>query len=427
MWRKVLGTGGARAFRTAALLASTAITARVLGPEERGTYVAAVAWVSLFAIAGHLSLSEAAVYQGGGPARTVQAGPIAATLLALVAGLTLLGWCVALAAYAVSGGAWFRSMHPVVLALAFLQLPLLIWMEAGVAVFLLLDALPAANRAKVAGGCVNVAATFLLVAVWGGGILGALAALLLGQLTVVGAELAVVRRHLVNVRPSWTLARSLMRAGVRLHPSAAATALTLVVPVLLLGYFHPGAEVGYYQLAQQFVNGMQLLATSAGLVAYTLVADVGPDRAWPRHRVLVVQAVFLSAVAAAAAAVAAPALVHLVAGPSFLPAVPVFQAMLLAVPGMTFAAVMAPQWVGRGLFAPLGALTLAVSIIGVGAAWRGILSHGVAGAAWAFVLASGVGAVVNGAMVMWVRRASRTAVPGGGRPGSPVLANDSAA
>ncbi|HEX6038761.1 hypothetical protein [Longimicrobium sp.] len=97
------------------------------------------------------------------------------------------------------------------------------------------------------------------------------------------------------------------------------------------------------------------------------------------------------------------ALLTLMGGPEFLPAVPVLRMLLLSVPGMTFATVMAPQWVGRGFFARVGALSLGVSAVGVAAAWIGIRAYGAAG----FVLPYAVGVVVNGAMAVWVQRTSR--------------------
>lgn len=411
MWRKVLTTSGARAFNVAALLVATALTARALGPDGRGVIAAALAWVGLFTTVGHLSLSPVAVHRGTGPDRGGETGRIAGTLLALVAGMTLLGWGVALAGWLLSGGAWFRGVHAGALALAFLQLPLLLWMEAGLSLFLLLDALPAVNRAQVAGGCVIVAATLALVTAGGMGVPGAILALLLGRLVTVGMGWAGVRPRVGDVRPSRALARALVAGGLRLHPGALATALTLQVPVLLLSHLRPPAEAGYYQLALQFVTGMQLLATSVGLVAYTLVAERGPDGAWPRQRVLLAQAVALSAVAAAACWVAAPLLVEAVGGPEFLPAVPVLRVLLLAVPGMTFATVMASQWVGRGFFARVATLGLLVSTTGVVAAWLGIRAYGVVGAAAGFVLTYAVGVLANGAMALWVQHASRGAAP----------------
>ena len=99
MWRKVLTTSGARAFNVAALLVATALTARALGPDGRGVIAAALAWVGLFTTVGHLSLSPVAVHGGRGPDRGGETGRIAGTLLALVAGMTLLGWGVALAGW----------------------------------------------------------------------------------------------------------------------------------------------------------------------------------------------------------------------------------------------------------------------------------------------------------------------------------------
>ena len=65
----------------------------------------------------------------------------------------------------------------------------------------------------------------------------------------------------------------------------------------------------------------------------------------------------------AMSAVAAPWIIPLVMGKEFLPAVPVFQVMLLNVFGMTISAIMSNQWIGRGLFAQASLITLTVGVL----------------------------------------------------------------
>jgi PST family polysaccharide transporter len=93
-----------------------------------------------------------------------------------------------------------------------------------------------------------------------------------------------------------------------------------------------------------------------------------------------------STVAALVGAAAAAPVVKLVGGTEYASAVAVLQILLLTVIGQTFAVVMAPQWIGRGLFWQASLLTLATGALNVVLNLLVIPRYSMVGAAWVSVV-----------------------------------------
>lgn len=91
-WAQVLGTTGARLYALVVGLATTAATARLLGPEGRGIFVAAVGWVTLFSTAGYLSLGQVVIHRAAGQPIQRWLPSTLGSLLAIITTLALAGW-----------------------------------------------------------------------------------------------------------------------------------------------------------------------------------------------------------------------------------------------------------------------------------------------------------------------------------------------
>jgi O-antigen/teichoic acid export membrane protein len=106
-------------------------------------------------------------------------------------------------------------------------------------------------------------------------------------------------------------------------------------------------------------------------------------------------------------AVCAHWIVLLLAGSSFLPAVPLFRLQLLTALGMTVAAVMAPQWIGRGFFRLASAITLLVGTLNISLSLWLVPSLGMWGAAWANVATYLFAILGNGSFALWCELRAR--------------------
>src|SRR5687767_5761139 len=105
----------------------------------------------MFSIFGYLSLSQVIVYLAAGKPDDEWLGPVLGSALAILAAVAILGWIMAAAIYLISGGRSFHHLDAVVLSLAFLGLPALLWIENGNGILMALARLPIMNLAQVAG------------------------------------------------------------------------------------------------------------------------------------------------------------------------------------------------------------------------------------------------------------------------------------
>ena len=107
-------------------------------------------------------------------------------------------------------------------------------------------------------------------------------------------------------------------------------------------------------------------------------------------------------VVAALAYLLAPLGIRIAAGERFLPAVPLFRAVLPALLGATFSAIMASQWFGRGLFWQSAVITLAVGAGSLVCDFVLIPRYGMNGAVVSTLISYAAAVVFNGAMALWV-------------------------
>lgn len=407
LWRQVAQTGGASLVSAAASLLALVVTARALGPEGRGAYVAATSWTALFATLSSLSLGQVVVHHVAGRPREEWAGEVAGTAFALSLGAGVLGWLLCAAVYVASDGRVFGAVSAPVLATALLALPLLVWGDTARYLLGALDALHLANRAQVAGAVAIVLGLAAVVGVGGAGVRAAVAITAVGN-ALVGALVAVaVVRRAPALRMAGGTARLLLRGSARLHFTAVGNFLYAQATVLVLNYYRPGAETGYYQLAMQLFTAALLLPNAIGTVAFALVAREGADGAWPEHRRLLLQATGGALAVAAVGYLLAPLAVRLLAGAAFLPAVPLFRLVLLALVGATMATVMASQWIGRGLFRLVSATTLAIGVASLATDFLLIPRYGMQGALASTLVTYGIAIVGNGSLAVWIERRAR--------------------
>jgi antigen flippase len=406
-WKAVTLTSGTKVYWMLGGMVTTVITARVLGPEGRGVIAAVTSWVALFVTFGHFSLSSVIVYLLGGEDRERLLPIVTGSVLALTTVITLLGWAVGAVMYLATHGRVFQHIPPLVLAVAFAGLPLLLWMENGNSLLIILGDLKRLNLAQAAGTTIGILLVSILVGVWKGGVATALTATLISYIVIIGLGL---QRIVVSSRPlavSRSILHQLMSGGIRLHLAAISTFFFTNIAVILLNHFRPVAEAGFFQLTMQLTLAMQVVPMAVAIVAYSIVTRDGADAAWGEHRALILQTLLYSAVAAVIAYVAAPIAIPLLAGRAFLPAVPVFRVVALSIFGMGLMAVMAPQWVARGYFLRIALISVFAALVGVTGNYLLIPRYGMAACAWVMVASYTIHFVANVVFAVWIERRAR--------------------
>jgi O-antigen/teichoic acid export membrane protein len=406
LWKAVTLTSGTKAYWMLGAMVGTIITARFLGPQGRGVIAAATSWVALFVTFGHFSLANVIVYLLGGERKQLLPA-VTGSVMVLTAATTLLGWTIAAAMGLATHGRVFQHIPLLVLVIAFAGLPFLLWMENGNSLLIVLGDLKRLNLAQASGTTIGVILVTLAVGVLKGGVAAALSATLVSYFVVVGLGLARIVAASRPLAVSRAMLRELLGGGARLHLAAVSTFFYTNVAVILLNHFRPVAEAGFFQLAMQFTLAMQVAPMAITVVAYSIVTRDGADGAWREHRILILQTILYSGAAALVAYVAAPLVMPLLAGRAFVPAVPVFRITALSIFGMALASVMTPQWVARGYFLRLAALSFSAALVGVAGNYFLIPRYGMAACAWVMVASYTIHFAGNAAFAIWIDRRAR--------------------
>jgi O-antigen/teichoic acid export membrane protein len=411
LWTSIGATSGARVYSVLAGIVSLILTARLLGPAGRGTVAAAVTWAALFATLGYLSLGQVAVHRATGKPPAEWLRPVFGALLTMAAFVTVAAWLAAAVVYLASDGAVFGHMPGYALVLGFATLPFLVWEQYASWLLVAVGGISFYNRREVVGRTVGVLLVVVLVGIAGGGIAGALVALLLAQLAVAGAGWRYLARLAGRFTVDWPVLRGLVIDGVKLHFNAIGTFLFAEAAILVVQAVRGPAETGPFQVAVQAMTVAALVPQAAAMVVYGEVARLGPNGAWPVNRRVMLTLSALMLGAAPVAYLLAPTLVPLLFGHSFESAVPVFQILVLGMLGQTFSALMGPQWIGRGLFWQSSALTVALGLANLAACIPLVHAYGMKGAAYALLGVYTVSFFGNGVMAMWVSRRVRRDAP----------------
>lgn len=402
IWRQVAHTSLTTIFSTAAAVLTLGITARWLGPSGRGIFAATFAWVSLFATLGNFSLGQVIIHHVAGLDRSEWLAEVTGAIVTLYLAATIIAAAVVTILYAFTNT--FDHIPAPIMALAMVSLPFVLWSDAARYLLNALNLLTTMNWVQLAGSAAGVVLTVALVTVLKLSLGGATAAAVLSSALMGLVSFWVVFHAGGPPRMNWSLVGRLLRGSGRLHLNAIGTYLFAQATVLVLNYYRPAAETGYYQMAMQLFALVLIISNSIGTVAFGIVAQKGPDAAWPQQRTLLWQSLAIACVIGVVAYAVAPLAIRLVAGPRFLPAAMLFRLTLPALIGATLSAVMASQWIGRGLFIQAAILTLLIGIGSLACDLVLVPRRGMTGAVVSTWITYGISVVGNGGMAVWVQR-----------------------
>lgn len=408
-WQKVIETIAARGFNFVAGVAGIIIISRLLGPGGQGTYAAATAWIGLVATTAGLSLGLVSHYRIQARARGAWDGAIFSSLLIFLFVLSLTACAFVIAAHFLSGGRFFGHLPSSTLAIAVLLLPLLIWDDYASNLLANANRIQIYNRLQIAGRLIGLASLVLLVVFLGVGVNGAIIALVTGQTFIaIGTFSVLWRMHREPLRVVREEIRQLLHGALRLHLAAIGAFLLSQSSVLVLNEFTSKTAVGWYYLSWQIVTVVMIIPQAASLILYAKIAADGPDRAWPAYKHITVGVMGFMLASMPLAYLLGPSLITSMAGDSFQMSADLFRILFPTVIGMSFAQLMTPQWISRGIFVPMSFITIVTAGVHVLVSIALVKSYGVAGAAWATTLILGVMTLlVQGYFFFWCERRYR--------------------
>jgi O-antigen/teichoic acid export membrane protein len=402
LWMQVARTGTARGYGLATSLAGTFIMARYLGPEGRGVVAAAIGWVTLFATFAACSISSAIFYLAAGRQENEWLARTFGAVVAITAVATLVAWSVAGGTAVASGLTAFRNIPIPILVLSFSYLPLMVWNESANALLIATGQLDRLNVLQMIAATLTFASVLAFVVALPGGVAGAVLATGVFQLSMAAPTFRVMARRAGSFTVDRGVAGQLLSGGLRVHLSVIATFAVMQAGVLLLNFYRSAAETGHYHLALQLVIAIQMVSVSIAQVAQGVISRDGPDAAWPRQKKLLIQSTVPFFLLSIAGWFLAPLIIRVAGGERFLAAVPILRVLLLSVAATNISMVMSSQWVARGMFLRLTAISAVLGAISLTANYLVIPRYGAMGAAWVATAIQFASILPHAAMAFWV-------------------------
>lgn len=403
IWLSIAYASSAKIYSLLTGLLALVITARLLGPEGRGIIAAVTSWVGIFSTFGYLSLGQVALHR----ASKMRGEPWLSTTLGsllLIAGITTsLGWIVVLVCFYSSSGKIFNGLSAGNLIIGFASLPFLIWEQHGSSLLMAINKLSVYNLAQIIARTVAIVliCLFLLGLQWG--VNAVLLATLIAQIILASAGLNILFANSeTKILPELNTIKELLAGGIKLHLNAIGTFLFANANILMVQYYKGIEQTGHFQFAAQLSGILLIIPQSASMVLYEYISNLGADNAWTINKKILISLTIGMAAIAALSALVIPSLIPFVAGNRFTPSISVFKILLITLIGQTFSAVMAPQWICRGLFFQASAITLALGIFSVALNYSLIPAYGMHGAAWVSVITYTLAAIINLGMAVWV-------------------------
>ena len=309
-------TVGAKLYSLLVGVLTLTVTARWLGPEGRGEFAAAMAWVTAFVSISHCSLAEVASQRLAGQAHGQRFNQVALALATAAIGVSILAYAALIGLFLLRP-TMFGTLSPWLLLCAFIGLPWMIWEIYGTALLIICERIMLANIGLVLGRTVSILLVLLAVGALGWGVSGALLASVLGQMLVAAMPAWMVWRNWHASHGPVALKQELaglFSGGVRLHLNAIGSMLMGSTSVIILNAKLGTAATGQFQMAQQLVTILLVLAQATTQMLYGRLGAVGVQGAWRLQRRLVPALSLLTLLAGGVAGALAPWWLPWVAG-----------------------------------------------------------------------------------------------------------------
>lgn len=347
--RHVPATLAAQGVGVLLAVANAVVLARWLGPEGKGRVALALLLPETLTLVLGVGIEAANVYLAATRRFRVSELASASTTFALIASALGLGAVGALSAAGVLPlllpglglGAWIVAM---------LALPPLILTGHLAGILRGSGSLTAVNTVRVLQGLANLGLTVLLVAVWRGGVLGALMATVGGALAGAALTVVALRRRGAEYLPRWnrTVIEAALGYGLRGHLGNVSQYLNYRLDALLVNYLLGTAGLGLYAAAVRIAEMLLLVPNAVAFVLFPGAASRSRSETARLTRQALGLSSGLALAGAGALALAGPALIRLAYSSAFAEA---YRPMLALLPGMVFmgaAKVLAAEVAGRG-------------------------------------------------------------------------------
>jgi len=361
------------------------ILARMLGPEGRGIYTAAVLWPTMFAFIGFFGIHRVI---GRIAAKEHDLGPITRTAFILavcVSGLTV-GLGALLLPFLLPA-----DKIAVVLPLAFLALALVPLRQITISLQAVWQGAGNFKRVNICRALMNPTFVAILIVLW---LIGnqqvsyVVMAFILAMGTMAAAFIVTSFRSVGLSRHIYPPGRILANCWQFGLASIGFEMYQRIDQALLLWLLNDQIEaLGFYIVAFSAASVVGDFMVAIGLVGFTKTAQAPPRQGFAQVANMLRKATVLWVLGGAALAVAMPTLLPLIFGSDFAPSVPIAICLIIGLGMFGLTNILNQCMFGQGRpFAGLTSRTIAMAVMVV-AGYGLVRSHGTIGMAIAYDIA----------------------------------------
>ncbi len=405
--QKIIQTSGAKIYSVLLGIITLSITARWLGPEGRGIVVTITTWMILFVEVGEFSLSSVLIFKATNDRdKTWLSGMLGALSMHTVI-ITVICWSTVTLLY-VGGGHWglpdiFGETPLIPLIIGFLIVPFLLWETFTKSLLNIEDRLNIFNRFQIVGSSTNSLSIVYLVVILGFGVIGVLLSKLVWQMIIAwGGIRELLRRKASPIHFNLANYKDLLTNGMKIHLNIIGAAMLTNVDIIMVSAYLGNEQTGIYQLAVQTSLMMMIVPYAVMTVLQGELTRKGVQGVWPYQRKLLFLTLAFMIIAALITAYTAKWWLIWLASEAFRDTIVIFQYLLVWVLVTTATVILSVQWIGRGLFLQLSAVSVVTGIINISLNALFLPKYGIMGAVWATMGAAAFALLVNIGMFIYI-------------------------
>lgn len=409
---KIVQTSGAQIYAALLGIITLSITARWLGPEGRGIIAYITTWAVVFIEIGTLTLTSVLIYRATQDCDEAWLGRMLGTLAGYIVLASGVIWLIIIIYYFGERYAgfhpFFRDLPPLALILGFLLLPIGIAEHYARSLLTIEDKLNIYNRFQIIGSTTNVFIVIILVAGLGLNIYGVLIGRLVWDLFLaLGPSGYLYKKAKGSISFCKKELKSLVIDGSKIHLNTIGALLVLHVDIIMIGTYLGEKETGLYQLAVQTSQMMMMLPYAAATVLQGEVTRRGIHDVWSYQKKILGLTLLAMIAASIIFGFTAEWWMLLLAGDEFAPSVTLFQYLLIALLFATVSAIINVQWVARGLFWQLSAISLFKGGANIVLNMILLPKYGLMGAVWATLAVFAISFIADIAMFIYCETDAR--------------------
>ncbi|HHL19458.1 MAG TPA: hypothetical protein ENJ33_06960 [Thiothrix sp.] len=360
---KIAQTSGAQVYAALLGIITLSITARWLGPEGRGIIATISTWAIVFVEIASLSLAPVLIYRATQKCDDKWLGRMMGTLGVYIIGVTLIIWLI-VGLFYFGERYWafpqvIGNLPPIALIMGFLLLPLGLAEHYTKALLNIEDRLHIYNWLQVIGSTSNLFWLVVLVIGLGMHIYGVLIARLMWDTIIaIGSIRALYPKAKKSLTSCTKELKSLLHDGSKMYLNTIGALLILHVDILMINAYLGAEATGLYQLAVHMGQIMLMLPYAATTVLQGEITRRGLYGVWSYQKKILILTLLAMIAASLILGLTAKWWMIWLTSEKFEPSIILFQYLLISVLFASTSAIINVQWIARGLFWQISAISM---------------------------------------------------------------------